>query len=127
MFIASPEAKVLFGFPYDMDPNSPDMLTSKRFILQGSYMIKMLDTALCMLGPDVELLSEILHDIGAKHARYGVKREMFGIMGDALIKVLQETLGGNLMTESCVEAWRQTYKELSRDMIKAMKNKKCSC
>jgi methyl-accepting chemotaxis protein len=106
-----------------MDPNSPEMLASKRFVMQGSYMIRMLDTALSMLGPDIELLSDILQDLGAKHGRYGVKREMYNIMGDALIKVLQEMLGGNLMTDSCVASWKQTYKELSRDMIKAMKQK----
>jgi hemoglobin-like flavoprotein len=124
LFQKSPEAKVLFGFPIDMDTNSPEMLASKRFIIQGSYLIKMLDTALNMLGPDIELLTDILQDLGAKHVRYGVKPEMFGIMGDALIKTLQETLGGGLMTESCIEAWKKTYDELSRDMIKAMKEKK---
>lgn len=81
--LKSPEAKVLFGFPINMDTNSPEMLASKRFNMQGSYLIQMLDTALSMLGPDIELLTDILQDLGTKHVHYGVKPEMFYIMGEA--------------------------------------------
>jgi methyl-accepting chemotaxis protein len=104
-----------------MDPNSPEILTSKRFIMQGSYLIQMLNTALNMLGPDIELLTDILQDLGAKHVRYGVKPAMFGIMGDALIKTLEELLGSKVFNDNCKAAWKETYAELSSDMIKAMK------
>lgn len=89
--------------------------------MQGSYLIQMLDTALNMLGPDIELLSDILQDLGAKHVRYGVKPEMFGIMGDALVKTLEETLGSKVFNDNSKAAWKEAYAELSGDMINAMK------
>ena len=62
LFEKCPPTKVLFGFPIDMDPGSEEMLKSKRFQQHAAYMINMLDRALNMLGPDAELLEEILSD-----------------------------------------------------------------
>jgi len=77
----------------------------------------MLDTALAMLGPDSELLTEIMQDLGAKHVRYGVKADLFPAMGEALIATLECTLEDQF-TETIKQSWEQTYKELSDDMIR---------
>ncbi|CAB9531741.1 expressed unknown protein [Seminavis robusta] len=53
LFQKCPETKVLFGFPLDMDPGSEKMQQSKPFVRHAS-------NALNMLGPDAELLAEIL-------------------------------------------------------------------
>jgi hemoglobin-like flavoprotein len=83
----------------------------------------MLDTALNMLGPDIELLTEIMTKLGAKHVRYGVTSEMFPIMGDALMHTLETILKADF-TEPVKEAWLQTYSALSQDMLRAqVKNK----
>jgi len=108
----------LFGFPIDIDPTSKDLLESKRFKMHAVYMIEMLDTALQMLGPDIELLTEIMLELGSKHQRYGVKPEMFKVMGDSLIKMLEVVLGDKF-DASTRTAWLETYAELSQDMIKA--------
>jgi hemoglobin-like flavoprotein len=118
LFEKCPPAKVLFGFPIDIDPTSPEVLKSKRFLMHAAYLIQMIDTALNMLGPDIELLTEIMHELGLKHVRYGVKPEMFPIMGDALVHTLETTLKGNF-TEPVKEAWLQVYAALSQDMIRA--------
>ena len=86
--------------------------------MHAVYMIQMLDTALNMLGPDIELLTEILLDLGAKHQRYGVKPEMFAVMGDSLVHMLERVLGSSF-DESTRSAWIETYAELSQDMISA--------
>lgn len=78
----------------------------------------MLDTALNMLGPDIELLTDILYELGVKHQRYGVKPEMFAVMGDSLINMLEQVLGDSF-DDSTREAWRKTYSDLSQDMISA--------
>ena len=62
LFVKCPPAKVLFGFPLDLDPKSDRMKSSRRFQQHAKYMIEMLDRALNMLGPDAELLDEILTD-----------------------------------------------------------------
>lgn len=55
----------MFGFPIDIDPKSAELVVSKRFLMHASYLIQMLDTALNMLGPDIELLTEIMTELGA--------------------------------------------------------------
>jgi methyl-accepting chemotaxis protein len=121
VFDKCPQAKVLFGFPIDIDVYSSELLNSKRFLAHAAYMLDMIDTALNMLGPDIELLTEIMQDLGIKHIRYGVKPEFFPIMGEALVCVLQDALGDEF-TESIKESWIETYKELSGDMIRAQVN-----
>lgn len=116
LFKKSPQAKVLFGFPIDIDTESPDLLLSKRFMMHACYMIEMLDTALQMLGPDIELLTEIMIDLGSKHVRYGVQADMFPAMGEALIYTLEHVLKDKF-TEVVKRSWEEIYKELSADMI----------
>jgi methyl-accepting chemotaxis protein len=86
--------------------------------MHAAYLIQMIDTALNMLGPDIELLTEIMHELGLKHVRYGVKPEMFPIMGEALIHTLETTLKDDF-TEPVKEAWVEIYSALSQDMIRA--------
>ena len=86
--------------------------------MHATYLWEMIDTAINMLGPDIELLTEIMTELGVKHVRYGVKPHMFPVMGEALIHTLSVTLVDE-MTDDAVEAWRKTYGALSSDMIKA--------
>ena len=60
LFTLCPQAKILFGFRANLDPESDELLLSKRFKMHASYIIEMLDTAMDMLGPDSELLTEIM-------------------------------------------------------------------
>ena len=118
LFEKCPQAKVLFGFPIDIDPSSPELLNSKRFIMHAAYLVQMLDTALNMLGPDIELLTEIMLELGMKHVRYGVKPEMFPIMGECLVHTLESTLKADF-TDNVRKAWLEVYQALSQDMIRA--------
>ncbi|KAL7561909.1 hypothetical protein ACA910_005112 [Epithemia clementina (nom. ined.)] len=122
LFEDCPKSKVLFGFPIGIDTNSPELLDSKRFLMHASYMIQMLDTALNMLGPDIELLTEIMYELGSKHVRYGVRPEMFPHMGKALLFTLSEVLGKRFSPQ-VKTAWVETYDSLSQDMIRAQLKK----
>ena len=122
LFIEAPQTKVLFGFPIDIDV-SKDLVKSKRFTMHASYMVQMLDTALNLLGPDAELLTEILSELGVKHVRYGVKPAMFQTMGDSIIFTLEKVLGDDF-DKATREAWVETYEAIKQDMIKAQLKKK---
>jgi nitric oxide dioxygenase len=80
----------------------------------------MINRALNMLGPDIELLSKILLELGAKHVSYGVKPEYFPSMGHALLHAIEEQLGDRF-TEETKDAWVEVYGALSHDMIRAQK------
>ena len=117
-----PEAKVIFGFDKNMDV-SGGLAKSPRFVKHAKYFIQMIDKALGMLGPDIELLTEILLDLGAKHVGYGVKPEYFPSMGRALIFAVKEQLDDKF-TEETKDAWVEVYGALSYDMIRAQKIKR---
>jgi hemoglobin-like flavoprotein len=122
LFDKCPQSKTLFGFPIDIDVDSPELLNSKRFLAHAVYLLEMIDTALNMLGPDIELLTDIMTELGKKHVSYGVKPDMFPIMGDALIYMLRDVLGDEF-TDATEEAWKETYGALSADMIRSMVSK----
>mmetsp|Transcript_5730 Transcript_5730/g.11149 ORF Transcript_5730/g.11149 Transcript_5730/m.11149 type:complete len:158 (+) Transcript_5730:56-529(+) len=117
LFNLHPEVRALFGLS-SLEINSDNLKTSKRFRTQAKYMIQMLDTSLNMLGPDIELLTEINHDLGKRHVRYGVKPEMYEFMGEALVYTLEKLLGDDFKPE-VREAWNQIYIELSDDIKSA--------
>ena len=80
----------------------------------------MIDTALNMLGPDIELLTEIMTELGTKHIRFGVTEDMFPHMGVALIYTIKETLKDDF-NDSLEAHWLEVYEALSGDMIEGQK------
>ena len=118
----------MFGFPMDMDPSSVEMLQSKRFTTHAVHLIQMIDTTINMLGPDIEMLTEIMYELGKKHVRYGVTPQMFPIMGQCLLQTIDECLADSIAnnpdshfqyTPQMKHAWMQVYIALSTDMIRA--------
>jgi len=107
-----------------MDVNCEKVLKSPRFVKHAKYFIQMIDKALSMLGPDIEILTEILMELGEKHVRYGVKPEYFPGMGRALIETVEEHLGKKDFTSDVKADWVEVYGALSYDMIRAQKNVK---
>lgn len=118
LFDDCPEAKVLFGFPADMDVYSETMLASRRFKSHAAYFIEMLDKALDMV--EAKQIGDNMKRLGAMHSSFGVQEEYFSFMGDALFHTLKTTLRGawNGPTE---EAWREVYGRLASQMIASMK------
>lgn len=123
LFRLCPKIKTLFGFAIEDECNSEAMQQSKLFVQHASNMINMLDRALNMLGPDAELLAEILSDLGRKHARLGVQECYFPYMGEALLAMLREVLCDRF-TPSIERAWRVVYRALSINMVQSMNTEK---
>jgi hypothetical protein len=120
LFTLEPPAQLIFGFPKDMNPNSESVLKNPRFVKHAKYFIQMIDKALSMLGPDIEILTEILLELGEKHVGYGVKPEYFPSMGRALIATVEENLGDSFTSDIKAD-WVEVYGALSYDMIRAQK------
>jgi hemoglobin-like flavoprotein len=76
-----------------------------------------------MLGPDIELLTEILLELGQKHVIYGVKPEYFPSMGRALIHAVQKVLDESRFSSEVKDSWVEVYGAMSYDMIRAQKLK----
>lgn len=120
-FSIEPDAKRIFGFAEDMDANSQAVIKSGRFIKHAKFFIQMIDRALGMLGPEEDMLTEILLELGAKHVRYGVEPEFFPSMGKALIDAVALNLGEETFTEEIKADWFEVYGALSYDMIRGQR------
>ena len=99
-----------------------EMLGSKRFQMHSVYLIQMFDVSLNMLGPDRELLSEIMLSLGKKHVRYGVTPDMFPAMGEALLYALEAALQkfDYPLSDKVRKSWKEVYGILVEEMIEGM-------
>jgi hemoglobin-like flavoprotein len=119
LFVKCPNAKIIFGFDSNDDPYSDEIILSSDFKRNASIMIEMFNSAFNMLGPDIDILSEILQDVGVKHARYGVTVPMFHAMQECLVQTLQDIIGIHKFTPTMKQAFTITYETLSADLIAA--------
>lgn len=112
LFEKCPEAKPLFGFPIETDPRNKYLLKSPRFAQHATFLVKMVDTTVNMLGEGVtEHLTKMLTDLGKKHVAYGVMPEYFPFMTESLLVMLKETIG-NVNDD----AWQDVFDYLSSVM-----------
>ena len=79
-------------------------------------MIQMLDTVVEMLGPDSQLVSELLQDLGAKHKQLGVNPKMFDAMGVAMLRVFAKVLLKGKFDNDTREAWQDVNRKISQEM-----------
>lgn len=101
-----------------MDLQSQEVVQSKRFLVHAGSLLQMIDTAMNMLGPDVEILTDIMLDLGEKHLRYGVKDFMFSLLRDALLHTMAGMLGDKF-TDTQKDSWMEVLESLTDDMVKA--------
>ena len=76
----------------------------------------MLDTVVEMLGPNAELVSELLGDLGSKHRAFGVNPKFFDVLGFCLLDVV-EKMTGPTFDEATKEAWKAVYGAIAKDMV----------
>jgi hemoglobin-like flavoprotein len=79
-------------------------------ILTPSFFIR--------LGPDTEMLVEILKELGKRHAAFGVKAQYYPHMGRAIVLVLSETMGTK-WSSKVSNAWQDVYDELAGEMMRS--------
>jgi nitric oxide dioxygenase len=78
----------------------------------------MVDRAIGLLGPDIELLTEILIELGEQHSKFGVEACFYPPMGQALIQTMEKQLGKKF-TPEIKDAWLECYQALAYDMMRA--------
>lgn len=116
-FEMDPSAAEVFRFaPSDLND---DFYKSRALVQHARNFINMIDRALGLLGPDVELLSEVLQQLGIQHKKLGVKPSHFPELGDALMKTLHEMLGDVKFNEYAKDGWCEVFQAMSYDMIRA--------
>ena len=116
IFEISPSLKGSFAFGEESD-EVETILGSARFERHAKLFVGTIDTVMNMLGPDLEMLADLLQDLGAKHSRYGVTTTHHPIMGEALLEVLQKFIG-KAWTPTVEDGWTGLYTYMSSMMIR---------
>mmetsp|Transcript_20717 Transcript_20717/g.36417 ORF Transcript_20717/g.36417 Transcript_20717/m.36417 type:complete len:160 (+) Transcript_20717:90-569(+) len=117
LFEAEPKAADVFSFGH-VTHLDEEFYKSPMLVRHASHYMNMVDRAIGLLGPDIELLTEILVELGQTHAKFGVDASFYPPMGQALIATLEEYLGDDL-TEEARDSWLEVYGAMSYDMIRA--------
>jgi hemoglobin-like flavoprotein len=117
-FILAPEAKKIFGFDTKSMKSDDDFFNSPRFLAHGKHFVLMLNKAVDLIGPNLDMLTEILLELGEEHkTKYGVKTEWFPIMGVALLECMADILGPKKFNAEVRQSWLEVYKALTDIMI----------
>lgn len=104
LFTIAPEVKPMFGNA-DMSEQGKKLMTTIGIAVKGLT--------------NLEKIVPTVQNLGVKHLDYGVKKEHFAIVGEALIFTLEKGLGDD-WNDELKEAWATTYQILADTMIDAM-------
>lgn len=97
-----------------------EMAPPLRQLFQGDLKLQQqrLATMMGTLVEDLDRLEQVrplLHDLGARHTRYGVTDAQYETFGDALMWAFQRVLWSDF-TPDVEEAWRAAYRLMAEEM-----------
>jgi hemoglobin-like flavoprotein len=110
--VADEAARMFYVRLFEIDPALKPLFRSD-IAEQGRKLMGMLAVAIHALERIDSLAG--LQDLGARHARYGVKPEHYPRVGEALLWALEQGLGGAFTVE-VKDAWGAAYARLARRM-----------
>ena len=116
-----PRVPAVFAFGKDGEKLDDEFYQSPRLLRHASHYMDIVDRAINLLGPDIELLTDILLELEAQHYAFGVQTSSYPPMGQALLQVLEKFLGEDF-TPDFKAAWSETYQALVYDMIRSKKH-----
>ncbi len=95
---------------------SEEMYESAKFKKHTAGVIKTVNTAVGMLGPDLTPLVKVLKGLGKRHVKYGVLEAHYAVVGQALIETLAAALQ-DAFTDEVKAAWVDVWGVISGTMI----------
>jgi len=112
-----PTIKRIFGFDVKQ-VIQPQGLHQMAILIHGQNIIQMLITMLSILGPDEDILQDVLLDIGERQSKLGLSPSHFTLLCRALVQVLQQVMDKN-WTPEFNDAWFQVIHFLSFEISKS--------
>src|ERR1700752_5382 len=106
-------AGLFYGRLFDLDPHL-ELLFHSALEVQGRKLMHMIGLAVKGLNRPAELLP-LLHELGERHAAYGVAEHDYDTVGAALLWTLKQGLC-KAFTPEVSEAWTAVYELLSSSM-----------
>ena len=112
MYEIAPDAWAPFSFTAEDVENK-----NEKFIVFAKRFVRMLDLAVHMLGPDMDIVAEQLMDLGPTHQRYGVTQKHYDLMGQALVFTLEKVLSARNCTPATKHSWTKTFSFMAAAML----------
>ncbi|MBT9505644.1 globin family protein [Rhodoferax sp.] len=111
--IAGVAAQLFYDQLFELDPSLRSLFKGD-ITRQGQMLMSMLGTAVNGLSK-LETLVPVVHQLGIRHAGYGVRTEHYDTVGSALLWTLEKGLG-NEFTPAARAAWTVAYALLAQTM-----------
>mmetsp|Transcript_19270 Transcript_19270/g.24856 ORF Transcript_19270/g.24856 Transcript_19270/m.24856 type:complete len:155 (+) Transcript_19270:117-581(+) len=111
LFELQPRAKKVFG--YDKSQEAGDRSAE----VHGKSFAGIFDSVFQSLGPDIELIEDLLKHVGTRHKVMNVNPSFMPFMGVALIQTIEQSLGRS-MNNRQKEAWEEVFEAISDEIVK---------
>lgn len=111
--VAPQAAAMFYDRLFEREP-SVKALFIGDMALQGERLMSMIGSAVQLLGQPA-VLQRALHDLGRRHAGYGVQPQHYDAVGGALLDTLATALG-NAFSADVRRAWAALYTDISTAM-----------
>jgi len=113
--IADTAASLFYQRLFETSPQLAPMFAGVDFPEQRNKLVKAINLVVISLDR-IDTLLPMIHDMGRRHAGYGVRDEHYGPVGAALLWTLQNGLGDDWSDEAAV-SWALAYQLLADTMI----------
>ena len=127
MFEVAPDVWKSFPWGHGVAKGEDMSIKNEQFVVFATRFVAMLDMAVDMLGPDLDMAEMQLQQLGVSHIDYGVMPKHYPLMGRALIDTLEAKLG-DAFTIQHKDSWNTVYTFMSVSMMQGafadMKNQK---
>jgi hemoglobin-like flavoprotein len=108
--IAAVAAELFYDRLFTLDPSLRPLFKGDM-VHQGRMLMAMLNSAVNGL-TNLDAMVPVVRQLGARHARYGVRTEHYATVGSALLWTLEQGLGEKF-TPEVREAWTVAYELLA--------------
>lgn len=114
--IADNAASLFYSRLFELDPSLKTMFRGDM-TEQGKKLMQMLSIAVNSL-TKLESIVPAVQDLGRRHVTYGVRPEHYSTVAEAILWMLQHTLG-SAFTPEVKQSWTEVYSILADTMIAA--------
>jgi hemoglobin-like flavoprotein len=111
--VAQQAAAMFYDRLFEREPNVKALFRGDM-VLQGERLMAMIGGAVQLLDQPA-VLQGVLHDLGQRHAGYGVQAQHYDAVGGALLDTLAAALG-SAFSAQVRGAWASFYADISTAM-----------
>jgi hemoglobin-like flavoprotein len=115
--IADQAAALFYNRLFEIDPSVKALFAKTDMSEQGRKLMQVIGTAVKGLDR-LETIVPVVQALGRRHIDYGVKKEHYAVVGEALLWTLEKGLGPDFTSE-VKEAWAAVYGILAQTAIDA--------